>query len=249
MFSAVFRFLVTAQTSLAHFTKTGLWFVGLSLVIAFQVPFADEAKSEEASLENTSSDGARSVETLPSSLEATSPEVKKPSLASEDEDELSTKATLSSFDHDKEIKRLRRLSRFSCRARGGVDCAMGPNEDGKVICKDGFDETRQSWKRRCTQTRLKIISAEALENDFEFEVSLRNETEIPAKGILVSGRLKGHLQFEASGPQVIEPWGLENYKFRLETPITNVPPAMRKVRFKILCENCPLSLNRSIKLD
>lgn len=150
------------------------------------------------------------------------------------------------YDHKKLIESLKAQSEEDCLSHEGINCIRGPQENGSVFCNDGFSNSKQDWKKHCDTPHLKIISKDL--DSRQLEVVLRNSTEAKARGVKLSGRIKGFDKLLASGPKHIEAWGAGSYSFSLQSPLEEIPRALRVFRLKVECENCGLSMDRAFRL-
>ena len=154
-------------------------------------------------------------------------------------------------DIDSKISELRSNTPITCDSRGGVNCAAGADDDGSVVCADGFRDAEQRFRFACLEARLQagrpeLVYGRNLQDKVNappsLRVVLRNLAGVKAEGIEVSftgAGLKGRLN--AVGPQSIDPFGLGEY----EAPLAAVSagPDPKKIHSKVYCKNCSAVLD------
>lgn len=124
-------------------------------------------------------------------------------------------------------------ARRSCGSHGGVDCARGPDNDGSVVCADGFREATLRFAFECTSARLEVVELVREPETESLVVYIRNQAQISAQRVVVAMR-KG-IQFESlTGPPIIEGHGMEGYRLKLSSGV-RAPTAGD---IKITCDNC-----------
>ncbi len=125
-----------------------------------------------------------------------------------------------------------------CEENGGVSCAAGADIDGSVICADGFAEVAQQFTEACEKGRLEIADITEVDPDGNFSIFLRNVKAAEAKQPKVRFKPEGsQMAFELPGPQVIEAYGLGEFKYNREGAfILKAQP--RQAEFVISCANC-----------
>jgi hypothetical protein len=86
---------------------------------------------------------------------------------------------------------------FSCSSHGGINCAAGPDQDGSVICLDGFRDA------------LEIEKAQD-----HLSVWVRNEKQVEAVEVAIQMTLPTGKAIVAEGPSAIAPSELVEFTFK-----------------------------------
>lgn len=149
----------------------------------------------------------------------------------------------------------------SCDRHGGIQCASGSDEDGSVVCSDGFREASERFNPTCTEARLEEVSLQLEFNSGKIIEVKGSQPWLSLKTIADSDRPKSLVftvrntsQVEATGVEVtlfhpdqtkplpvvgptnIQPFALEEYRLR-ELP-NSAPYTYYKMRKKLDCWNC-----------
>jgi len=153
-------------------------------------------------------------------------------------------------DLDEKIEAIRAATPENCIGHGGVDCAKGADEDGSVICLDGFRDAVLPFQFRCSEARLEVnqvalfdpINAELLElskknsslpASTDVFLILRNSASVEAQKIRVRFDLPDYHRLNAEGPRTIEAFGVGEYSLPLA-----VVRGARALEFEVSCANC-----------
>ena len=116
---------------------------------------------------------------------------------------------------------------ITCIGHGGVNCDLGADSDGSVICYDGFRNSLQRFKLSCSAAKLSIIPQTVVVEGKKVKLVVRNNSAVSAREVKVTG--PEALIFE--GPIELEPLSSGEYE---------ASPAPRKLLgFQVTCENCP----------
>ena len=168
---------------------------------------------------------------------------------------------------DQKIDRIRAETPANCEKHGGIDCAKGPDEDGSVVCLDGFEDAVLPFRFRCLESRLeadflllfpegeprrverqKNVSS-LLEHEWPIGLSIRvrNLSAVEAFGVQAEFIIPGipRKYLHAEGPAKIAPYGLAEYSI----PLTGVdlPPTAEQwngLKYRLGCTNCGAVLDR-----
>jgi hypothetical protein len=100
---------------------------------------------------------------------------------------------------------------LSCTSHGGINCQAGPDEDGSVICLDGFKNAVARFKFRCSSTKLSVVELEPAAD--QLSVWVRNEKDVTAENVRISMLLPDGQTVTAQGPETVQPSELAEYKF------------------------------------
>ncbi len=134
--------------------------------------------------------------------------------------------------------KLGHLKLVSCDSHGGIDCQSGPDEDGSVICLDGFKESSAIYRFTCNSPKLKIANISKLDESGLFTVNIRNSKSVLAKNTTVYVELPEKGEVELSGPKEIDAYGAGEFKLAEQyTAILTLQPTIADIR--VDCANCP----------
>ncbi len=163
-------------------------------------------------------------------------------------------ATLPSIEKEnlgEKIARLKLQTPPSCFSHGGVDCAQGTDQDGSVICLDGFRDSLLLFHSNCTLSRLTTSGVVLLNKEGKplerkesakaktLQLSLRNSTGVRAEGVKVVFVLPDFRKITTFGPSEVEPYGIAEYIFHLDELSGRTAPRLSdRVQYKVTCENC-----------
>lgn len=139
--------------------------------------------------------------------------------SNEAKDKSAKSATLPNterYDSDKRIKDLKKEAERTCLNRGGVQCSLGEDQDGSVLCSDGSKDSEETFKASCSEVKLiaeikkpkKRLSKQLLQ--IPLNAVVRNESSQDAKEVSVRVKL----------PET--PNSDKFYELKLEGP-TNIP--------------------------
>lgn len=120
------------------------------------------------------------------------------------------------YNSDQRIKDLKKEAARTCLNKGGIQCSLGEDSDGSVICSDGSKGSEEIFKASCSEVKLiaelkkpkKRLSKQILK--IPVTATVRNQSSQEAKGIEVKVKF----------PQT--PNADEYFDLRLEGP-TNIP--------------------------
>lgn len=112
-----------------------------------------------------------------------------------------------------EVK-LPKVTLVTCDGHGGVNCELGPDADGSVVCSDGFREATNRFRFSCVTPKLEIADITEVEADGSFKVLLRNRKQIPSKATVVSYKNSEGAVAQLEGPAEVESLGSAEYLYR-----------------------------------
>ena len=126
----------------------------------------------------------------------------------------------------------------TCDDHGGIDCEAGEDEDGSVLCRDGFKDAASRFIFTCKSTQLELVSISELDVESgDYTILIRNKQGVRAKEVKVVYQLGEDNEVKVSGPTSITAFRVGEYKISGMYFITEgKDPESSKVKFA--CENC-----------
>lgn len=126
----------------------------------------------------------------------------------------------------------------TCANHGGIDCEAGQDEDGSVICRDGFKDAASRFIFTCKSTQLELVNISKLDPaSGEYTILIRNKQGVRAKKVEVAYQLAKKNEIKLEGSKNINAFGVGEYKISGMYFITDgKDPQNAKVKFT--CENC-----------
>lgn len=135
---------------------------------------------------------------------------------------------------------------ISCKTHGGVDCQAGTDEDGSVVCGDGFKDSAQRYRFSCSAPKLEVSQITDRQQDGTYSIFVRNSRSVTAQAPSVVIRQPDGSKANLSGPKEIDAFGVAEFKYPNSTstaPKSKAEIAMiDKPTFEnidINCRNCP----------
>ena len=123
----------------------------------------------------------------------------------------------------------------TCVRRGGIDCGAGPDQDGSVICFDGYREAANRFAFSCREARLRIADVRKKEVENEYAVFVRNSSGIEALSPIVTYSPSRREKRQADGPQKIAGYGVEEFRLKVDSS----EPKPDETNLSLGCTNCP----------
>lgn len=127
---------------------------------------------------------------------------------------------------------------ISCGDRGGINCQAGADEDGSVICYDGFKDASPLYGISCASPKLKITKVSEPDFQGHFSVTIRNSKSVEAKEVQVTYKPE-ELESEIVlvGPEHVEPFGVAEFSYApKEIDLRSSSVSLAKLEIK--CANC-----------
>ncbi len=174
--------------------------------------------------------------------------------------------TLMRENIDSRIESIKMLTPKNCQKHGGIDCSRGADADGSVFCLDGFSEALLPFRFACVEVRLEtlpptIFQIESPENrqvlgeinvnqfsslsSYRIQTSVRNLSGNEAMDVRVRFFVPSFGEFDAIGPEVLEPYGLADYTLSLKNLSEELEARhLRKGSVRVKCKNCAGIINR-----
>ncbi|MCC6932791.1 MAG: DUF4124 domain-containing protein [Deltaproteobacteria bacterium] len=161
---------------------------------------------------------------------------------------------------DERIEDIKKATPLNCENHGGVSCSLGEDQDGSVICLDGFREAEEKFIVLCTNAKLKIVSlylkneeGKVIElderanfvqqvkttNTVALLVSIYNATGVEARDVEVKIRERRIEYLQASGLMNIKSYEVQDYLFPVSgllkiAKLKNITRGM----IHLSCRNC-----------
>jgi hypothetical protein len=172
-----------------------------------------------------------------------------------------TLPTIQRENLDQKIASIRQNISPSCSTRGGIDCTRGSDDDGSVICVDGFRDASTRFANHCREAKLALKSSLVTDSkgvergDFKelsqilekrsdnlplaIQFFIRNSSGVRAEEMKVEVIVPGEERFDALGPSDIEPFGAAEYTLGLETVMQRYPlQSLKRLKVRAGCANC-----------
>jgi hypothetical protein len=124
----------------------------------------------------------------------------------------------------------------SCDKHGGINCSVGADTDGSVVCLDGFKDTAALFNFTCQSARLEFVEATFDSASGEHKVFVRNAKSVPAKRVTVIYQEKLFAPTKLTGPSEIAPY--ETGEFILKNKPGIEFPAPGAKSLLLACNNC-----------
>lgn len=127
---------------------------------------------------------------------------------------------------------------ISCSAHGGIDCQAGSDEDGSVICHDGFRGASPRYRFTCNAPKLQITAVGDVDQFGNFIVTVRNSKSVKAVSPALRYTPEPGKEVSLSGPTEIEPYGVVDFTF--EPKDADIPKGPVSIaQLSVECANCP----------
>jgi hypothetical protein len=136
---------------------------------------------------------------------------------------------------DKRIESIKLSTPKSCLKHGGVDCSKGPDQDGSVVCLDGYLESALPFQFECLAVKLSYRMKFDPTNSNQLSISVRNLSSV--EGFNLAGtvkHLKSKKDFKLEGPDKIDPFGIAEYTVIFADEISSE----KDINVNLTCTNC-----------
>ena len=125
----------------------------------------------------------------------------------------------------------------TCDSHGGVNCQLGADSDGSVICTDDFKDSTLRFSFTCSAAKLEIVEISKPTETGEFSVTVRNSKSVVASGASVLFKPE---KFEdgskLDGPELIDPFGVAEFHFKPQNSDKLFKPSIAQIL--VNCANC-----------
>lgn len=128
----------------------------------------------------------------------------------------------------------------NCTDRGGIDCSQGPDDDGSVVCYDGFRDAVARYRFHCSSPKIEIAEVSDLNENGGFSVFVRNTNSVVANNpeVIFKGKYnKKNTKLLLAGPPQIEAFGLAEFLYTARDPGEFYEPPPKEA-FSLTCNNC-----------
>jgi hypothetical protein len=98
----------------------------------------------------------------------------------------------------------------TCSNHGGINCDAGSDDDGSVICYDGFRDGTERFSFKCTAARLETLKV--LSENGEILLVVRNTTGVEAKEVAAKMKYPAGSWIVMTGPSTVPPFGMAEYR-------------------------------------
>ncbi|MCI5066370.1 DUF4124 domain-containing protein [bacterium] len=127
---------------------------------------------------------------------------------------------------------------ISCSAHGGTDCQAGADDDGSVICHDGFRGASARYRFTCNAPKLQITQVSPVDELGNFLVTVRNAKSVTAVSPALLYTPEAGVEIALKGPKEIEPYGVVDFLF--EPKDADIPTGtVQLAQLEVKCANCP----------
>lgn len=160
---------------------------------------------------------------------------------------------------DSRIESIRSSTPRSCEQHGGEDCTRGADQDGSVICLDGYRDAVLPFRFHCMEARLQtdLLVLVADSSDFikhggsnlarrlegktpmGLQLNVRNLSGVKALDVHVELLLPGSGPRQIPGPPDIDAHGSADFMLPFtELRARPTVDQIAKVRYRVRCTNC-----------
>ncbi|RIL10248.1 MAG: hypothetical protein DCC75_04780 [Proteobacteria bacterium] len=136
--------------------------------------------------------------------------------------------------------KLAQIRLVSCDGHGGINCKLGADSDGSVICYDGFRGATARYRFSCNSPKLEVSDISGPEDDGTFKVFVRNSKSVTAEEPAVVFKPSQGQGVKLKGPKEVEAFGMAEFIYSPQLDSTGAasePPTYAQL--DITCANCP----------
>ena len=126
---------------------------------------------------------------------------------------------------------------LTCDKHGGINCQAGPDEDGSVICVDGYRKAVSRFLFSCNSPKLSIDHVSKPDAKAIVRVFVRNSSSVIAENPYVWFKLNSGEQQRLQGPKQIGPYELAKFELQLDSELAfrQLPRVSQMI---LSCANC-----------
>ena len=127
---------------------------------------------------------------------------------------------------------------LTCGNHGGINCQSGADQDGSVICYDGFRGATARYRFSCNTPKLEITDVSDPTPEGAFTVFVRNARSVKADGTVVTFKAAQGKPLRLQGPSQIDAFGIAEYVLSVHEggPLPSKPDL---ATLEVTCANCP----------
>lgn len=127
----------------------------------------------------------------------------------------------------------------TCEQHGGVNCKLGPDKDGSVLCYDNFRESNERYTFVCNSPKLEISDISEVDENGAFTVFVRNTKSVAANEAALIFKLPSGKQEKLKGPREIDAFGIGEFGYEGGDPKEIIREQPTIADLTITCANCP----------
>lgn len=126
----------------------------------------------------------------------------------------------------------------TCEKHGGVNCQLGPDSDGSVICYDGYRNASARFRFSCQTAKLELNDIGKVQDDGSVKVFVRNSKSVKANDVAVVYEAENGVRARLKGPKEIDPLEIAEFEFKPDNgAVLTSPPSIAELSLR--CKNCP----------
>lgn len=126
---------------------------------------------------------------------------------------------------------------LTCSTHGGIDCQAGADQDGSVVCSDGFRDSSERHIFSCKSTKIDVAEISNPDPNGKITVFVRNKKGALAEGVAVTYVSKTEKRIPLEGPEIIEGFKVAEYYLPgLYLNDGTIKP--EKSQLEVKCTNC-----------
>ncbi len=126
----------------------------------------------------------------------------------------------------------------TCDRHGGINCQVGADLDGSVICTDGYSDTPTRFRFHCNSPKLEIADIGNIKDNGEFTILVRNSRSVAAeKPELILRLNQSAAGVVLRGPEIIPPFEVGEFIYKPEENGV-VNQKLRPDQVTVNCFNC-----------
>ena len=126
----------------------------------------------------------------------------------------------------------------TCENHGGINCQVGADLDGSVICLDGFKDTSTRYRFHCNSPKLDLSDISDIKESGEFSILVRNSRSVAAEKPEILLRLTDSpAAIVLKGPREIDAYEVGEFIYNPAEygALTEKP---KPEQLTITCSNC-----------
>jgi len=125
----------------------------------------------------------------------------------------------------------------TCDKHGGINCEVGADIDGSVICFDGHTEASARYTFHCSSPKLRISDISDPDQRGKVSVYVRNEKSIPAKdpSVVYTNTEGGRIKLK--GPKELPPFEMAEFTMH-SAVLAKLGQKPEYSQFEVSCKNC-----------